>query len=128
MINNVNLVAVIVAAVVSMVIGAIWYSPKVFGGEWMKSGGGGHGDMKKAYFWTFIGTLVTAYVLSYFIGHPGMANVGASVGFWAWLGFMAPVELGAVVWGNKPMKHFWVCAGHSLVSLVVMGSILAVWG
>ncbi|TME70083.1 MAG: DUF1761 family protein, partial [Chloroflexi bacterium] len=32
---GVNYLAVVVAAVVALVIGFIWYSPRVFGNRWM---------------------------------------------------------------------------------------------
>ncbi|MBC2843889.1 DUF1761 domain-containing protein [Winogradskyella flava] len=35
----INLLAIVVAAVAALVIGAIWYSPKVFGNAWMKASG-----------------------------------------------------------------------------------------
>ncbi len=35
----VNYLAVLVAAIVGMVVGFIWYSPKVFGKMWMKLSG-----------------------------------------------------------------------------------------
>ncbi len=33
--HGLNLVAVLVAAIVSMVIGAAWYSPALFANQWM---------------------------------------------------------------------------------------------
>ena len=77
---------------------------------------------------TFIGNLVTAYVLSNFVGSPGMVSAGAVIGFWAWLGFLAPYQLNMVTWGDKSMREVWICSLGSLVSLVVMGSVLVFWG
>src|SRR3989344_1849673 len=36
---DVNYVAVLVASIVSMIVGFIWYSKRVFGGKWMKNVG-----------------------------------------------------------------------------------------
>ncbi len=36
MLFDVNLLAVLGAAVLNMVLGALWYSPMLFGSSWMK--------------------------------------------------------------------------------------------
>lgn len=135
MIGDANIMTILVAAIAGMVVGAVWYSPKLFRGAWMKYSGVNRGDIKKAnekgmrkmYLMAFIGHIVTAYVLSYFIGHPGMASIGAAVGLWAWLGFVAPVHLGMVLWEGKPMQYFWINTLHALVTLLVMGMVIAAW-
>ncbi|MDX1471789.1 MAG: DUF1761 domain-containing protein [Flavobacteriaceae bacterium] len=43
---EVNFVAVIVAAISALVVGFIWYNPKVFGNAWMKSAGLNEEDLK----------------------------------------------------------------------------------
>lgn len=47
MFSDVNLVAVLVAGVVDMVIGALWYSPVLFAKSWMRLIGKKEEDMKK---------------------------------------------------------------------------------
>ena len=121
--NSINLAGVLAAAVASMIVGWVWYSTSLFGTEKIKA----KAD-NKAYLITFIGNLVTAYVLSNFVGSPGMVSAGAVIGFWAWLGFLAPYQLNMVTWGDKSMREFWICSLGSLVSLVVMGSVLVFWG
>ena len=44
----VNYLAVLVAAIVSMVIGGLWYSPLLFGNVWMKLSGITQKDVEKA--------------------------------------------------------------------------------
>ena len=34
---GVNLIGILVATLIGMVLGAIWYSPMLFGKQWMKS-------------------------------------------------------------------------------------------
>jgi hypothetical protein len=134
---DINFVAVFVAAIASMVIGAFWYSPVLFGNAWIKLSGMSKKDIEKAkqggmggkYFLGFVASLVMAYVLSYFVDYAGavVALEGAQVGFWVWLGFIAPVQLGVVLWENKPVKLFWMNTLYYLVTLAVMGIILAAW-
>lgn len=136
----VNYVAVLVAAVVNMVLGFIWYGP-LFGTQWMALSGFKKEDMdkakakgmNKAYTIMTLGSLLMAYVLSHSLvfasTYTETAGVAAGfmVGFWTWLGFVAPVTVGTVLWDGKPWKLWFLNAGYYLVALVLMGIILAVW-
>lgn len=135
---EVNLLAVLVAAVASMVISALWYSPLLFGKLWMRLSGI---DMKKiskmkkkgkvgrSYFWAFIATLLTSYVLAHFVRYVTASTFadGAQLAFWLWLGFVAPLLLGSVLWKGEPFKLFVLNAAHHLIALVVAAGILAIW-
>ena len=130
----INYVAVLVAAVASMVIGFLWYSPALFGKKWLKLMKIKAKDIKKmqkgakeGYIVAFISALVTAYVLAYFLGLLDIKTAveGAKVGFWAWLGFIATTQIGSVLWEGKPKELFVLNTAHALIGLVVMGAILA---
>lgn len=45
-------------------------------------------------------------------------------GFWNWLGFIAPVTLGVVLWEGKPWKLWVLHNAYYLLALLVMGVIL----
>ncbi len=127
-----NYIAVLVAAIVAYAIGALWYSPVLFGKIWMQLS---KVKMKKnqnkglMYFLGFLTTLITAYVLAMFLGMLNVVDItgGLTIAFWVWLGFLATTMLGGVLWENKPVKLYILNAAHSLVSLLVMGAILGVW-
>jgi len=129
---DINFVAVVGAAIASMAVGSTWFSQSLFGKAWLREAGISGGEIDKAkakgmgktYAAAFVGALITAYVLAYFVGHPGMASAGATIGFWAWLGFLAPVDYGAVLWQGKSVRYFWIITLHNLVSLLVMGAII----
>jgi hypothetical protein len=134
---NINLMAVFVAAITSMVIGSLWYGP-LFGKEWMRLSGLGKKEtldkmkkkgMNKAYILTFVSSLVTAYILSLFITLAGAdtAVLGMIVAFLAWFGFVATEAIGGVLWEGKSMEMFWIKSLGSLITLLVMSAILAVW-
>ncbi len=136
----VNYLAVLAAALSSMMLGFLWYGP-VFGKQWKalmgmtkestdptkKTG------MNKSYVLMALGSLVMAYVLSYSLTFVSAYTqttgivAGAMVGFWTWLGFVAPVTLGVVLWEGKPWKLWFLNAGYYLVSLKIMGVILTLW-
>ena len=133
----VNYTAVLAAAAASMAIGFLWYSPLLFGKQWMKLAGltekkleeAKKKGMVKAYGAMTLGALVSAFVLAHFINFAAAYTPldGALVGFWLWLGFVVPTMAGDVLFGGKPFKLYLINVGHTLVGLLVAGAILAVW-
>jgi hypothetical protein len=134
---DVNWLAILACGVVSMVLGFLWYGP-LFGKLWITlSGHNPSPDDKakanKGYAISFIGALVLAYVFYHFLVYSmdytdtTGAGGGLSVGFWAWLGFIAPVTLGTVLWEGKSWKLWFLNNGYNLVQLLLFGLILALW-
>ncbi len=128
-----NWLAVIIAAVAQMALGFIWYG-SLFGKTWMAMMGINQQTMSregmgKTYALQFVGSLVTAAVLAKLIGAMGATSVGAGVatGFWVWLGFVATVTLGSVLYERRSFNLYALNNGYQLVSLAVMGAVLAVW-
>lgn len=136
----INELAVLAAAVVSMIIGFLWYGP-LFGKQWMALSGISKEQMDASkmkgmhqmYALTFIGTLLTSYVLAHAIFFASTyleiegLSAGLQGGFWNWLGFIAPVTLGMVLWENKPWKLWILNNGYYLVNFLIMGVILVLW-
>ena len=137
----VNYWAILLAAIANMVLGFVWYGP-LFGKTWMKLSGITMGkidtqktktNMNIGYALAFLGSLLMAYVLEHSIVFAGAyldvsgLFAGMMGGFWSWLGFIAPVTLGSVLWEGKPRKLWILMNGYYLISLLLMGSILAVW-
>lgn len=134
---EINYLAVIGAAIASMVVGMFWYSPAGFGKQWMALSGLTEADMNRAkargmsklYFIAFVGSLLTSYVLARFSDYMGASTVlgGLELGFWVWLGFVATTLLGPILWEGKPAKLYFLNASYQLVNLAIMGIILSVW-
>lgn len=136
---DVNYLAVLVAGVVNIIIGFLWYGP-VFGKKWMAMMGMGQADidagkakggMGKSYFIAFVGSLVTAYVLAYIITISRIAGIssgvsgGLSSAFWVWLGFFATSVLASVLREKRTWSLYFLNVFYHLVNLLVMGAILA---
>lgn len=128
-----NWVVIVVAAIAQFVVGWIWYGP-LFGKTWMSMMGMSQQSMSregmgKTMVLSFVGSLVTAAVLSMLVGWMGAKTLGAGIAaaFWAWLGFVATVTLGAVLFAKMSWNLYILNNAYQLVSLAVMGAILAKW-
>ena len=132
-----NYIALLVAAIASMILGMIWYSPGVFGNLWMKLSGmttkqiqeGKKKGMTGPMIIAFIASLVTAYVLARFGELIEAINFGDAVNlaFWAWLGFIGTTTLSMVLWEGKPAKLWWLHNACSLLNLIIMSAIVILW-
>lgn len=127
---NVNLVAVVIAAISTMVVGYVWYSKALFANQWLKLSGLNEADIKKgapmAYSMMFVASLVMAYILDWFIlatGKTGWMG-GAEIGCLAAIGFVVTAFVGDTVFNKKPMQLFWITAGFHVVSITIAGAIL----
>ena len=133
----INYFAVVVAAVAANALGALWYSPLLFGKQWVALMGWTPAQMEEAkkkgmgkmYAIQFLASLVSAYVMARFVGVWAANDAAAAwqLAFWAWLGFVAAGSIGAVLWENKSVKLYAINVVYSLVSLTIMAMILALW-
>jgi hypothetical protein len=138
-VTGVNLWAVLVAAIATMVVGFLWYSPFLFARPWMLAMGydpdnkAKLDEMRKSagksYALSFVASLVAAFVLGKIIDVATVdsALYGMKIGFAVWLGFVTTVQLTAKLFGNQPTKLYLINTGYQLVCYLVMGAILAVW-
>lgn len=137
---DINYLAVLVAAIVQMLLGWLWYGP-LFGNTWTKlmnfseehmraakakGMGGSMGIMA-------IGTLLMSWVMAIFVtsaeAHYGIwtASYGAHVAFYLWLGFAIPLTLTSVLWESKSWKLWFLNVAYYLVGFLIMGAILGGW-
>ena len=129
---DINWVAIVVAAALSMVIGFIWYSLQVFGKPWMKEVGLSMKDIGKGpgagYALVTLTSLVQAYVLSHFVDYTNATTWvdGAVTGFWIWAGFVATAYTATYVFTKKTLRLWAIDAGYFLVLLLAQGAVLAV--
>ncbi len=132
---SVNFLAILVAAIANMVIGFVWYGP-LLGKQWMKLSGRTKEsmvkekkDMPMVMGSMFVGALVMVYILALFVKYAGATTleIGAKVGFLAWLGFVATTMLQDVLYEKKNRQLAGINLGFNLVALVIAGAIIAVW-
>ena len=127
--------AVIVSAVVRFVVGAIW-TPLLFTSQWMEFTGWtaeqeavAQSRIGITFIAAFGSYVVQGYVLAYLIQSTNASTVmaGMRTGLIVWLGFAAVLLLQDSLFELRPLGLFAIKAGYELISLVLMGIILAVW-
>jgi len=129
---DINYWAVLVAALVNMVVGSIWYSKALFSKQWMKLTGRKMEDMSGGglgYGVTIISALVQAWILAHFVAYAGSTTVGDGLvtGFWLWLGFVAVTTAVNFVFEGRSWALWKINAGYFLVVLLINGALLAAW-
>lgn len=132
--DNVNLhisfLSVLVAAIAYFFLGAIWYSPKVFGHFYSCHHPEGHDELCKSNPISFIGEfvvdLIMAYVLAIFIHIIGITSWHEAliIAFWIWLGFIATTNFSGFLWSKRRFSNFLVTAGFNLIGLLLMAAII----
>ena len=129
-----NYLAVLVGAVISVIVGALWYSPPLFGNAWLALVGKTKEQAEKDFSpLKIVWALVWGFVTSY-----GLARVIV------WTGKNTPVDglllgvLTCVVFAiatiavnhnfeGRPAKLTVIYAGHHLVAFAAIGAMLGAW-
>jgi len=137
--HSLNWLAILVAAISTMVVGFLWYSPLLFAKPWMKEMGYDPNDkakteeMKKtagpAYGGSFVASLISAFTLALILHGLRAADLhfGLMASFHIWLGFVATVQFTGGLFTKQSMKLFGINTGYQLVCYLVMGVILTLW-
>jgi hypothetical protein len=134
-----NVWAVLVCGLATMVVGFLWYSPLLFANPWMKLMGYDPNDKAKiaemqksagpSYAMSLIASLLSAAVLAKIITISTVHSplYGMKVALAVWLGFVTTVQLTNALFSRQPAWLYAINTGYQLVCYVVMGAILAVW-
>lgn len=135
---EVNYLAVLLAGASSMVVGSIWYAKSVFGTSWQKLVKLSDKDMEKGVVYalsvTAVVSLITAYVLAHviylsntFLGNSFLQD-SLTTAFWLWLGFVAARFITHDAFEHRRKKLTLMNISHELVTLLVMGLIIGLFG
>jgi hypothetical protein len=129
--------AIVVASIVAFIIGALWYSPLLFGKQWMSLIGMKERDieiakekgMTKLYIVQFIITLITFTVLGFAISSLSITSArdAGFIGLLAWVGFIVPGAMGSLIWERKPFKLIMINSIGTLVCWVIGAAIIGMW-
>jgi len=138
MVPEINIWAVLLATLSSMVVGSLWYSRRVFGAYWMKAVGHDDESMKQGavapIIITVIVSFITASVLAgaaaiaqHFYGGSFLANTLLST-LILWAGFTASRMVTHDAFDRRPAGLTVLNLAHELVTLMVMGLIIGLFG
>jgi hypothetical protein len=129
---DVNMLAVLLCGVSSMMLGAIWYSPVLFAGAWQRGAGLGDealagGNMALIYGLAFALSLAAAYVFAMFLGTemglwPSVAAGGAAGLFWVAAAFGINY-----LFERKSLRLWLINGGYHAVQFVLFGLILGLF-
>jgi Protein of unknown function (DUF1761) len=134
---GINTLAILIAAVVGWLSGAVWYS--ALGKLWVEAQGKtveefhvhraaikGTPAAWLPFALAFVADLVMAWVLAGLIGHMGSVTIRSAVisALFAWGGFVVTTILVNYSFGGRGYRLAAIDAGHWLVVLVLMGVVI----
>lgn len=143
--HEVNYLAVVIAGIVPMVVGAVWYGP-LFGKRWLGYMQTTEEEIRKdfnplkTYGASFVLALLTAFILAQLIagmggtqnvstiqGSGGDAMAGLRLGWMALIAFVLPVAYQSVAFEGRKAGLFWLSLGYNGVALIGQGLVIALW-
>ena len=130
--TQINLWAVLAAAVSSFLVGGLWYSPLMFGKAWMQAAGLDEERLAKAnqartFGLSLLLCLLSAAVFAVFLGpNPGL-GFAIGVGVVAGLCWVASSFGINYLFEQRPLKLFAINGGYHTVQFALYGLILGVW-
>ncbi len=132
-----NILAQVLAAVSAMVVGFLWYHPKTFGTAWMKGVGmteekASSGNMALRYGLALLMAFLISLLLAYVLSHPetrlSPAAHGAYHGAQMGLVMALPILVTNSLFEQRDFKTIAINVGYWIVTLAVMGAIIAAMG
>ena len=136
---GVNFGPIVVGALLSVGVGALWYGP-LFGNKWLEVIGIKktdadaidhiHHDWVPLYGFKFMLTLFQVMILAFLVQDTKMF-IPFEKTMWIWVAFVVPTIASSVIWNNKPTElkraQFFIQAGYQLLMYVIYGALLQFW-
>ena len=163
-----NFIAILVASVVPLIVGFIWYNPKVFGTVWMNESGVTEEKMKNAnmariFILSFVFSFLFAMGATQLVIHqnhfhsvlmeePGYEETGSELqnyvddyfmdkygnnfrtfkhgmahGFFSGIFILLPIIAINALFERKSWKYILINLGYWVVTLIIVGGIVAGW-
>lgn len=135
MLIDVNYWAVVIATISTMIVGSIWYTPKVFGNYWMRVAKVDPGDRSAVVpiITTLIVSFISAWVLALATQVAWEALGGRYLlialltGILLWAGFTAARFITHDAFEGRPAGLTILNIAHEFVTIVIMAVIIGVW-
>lgn len=140
---HINYWAVLVSAILFFALGAVWYSPVLFGKAWTRAMGYSEEDLKnlgqefnapKAFIMMFLSGLVMAYVTAHIIDFMGVVftdltplQTAFTSVVWLWLGYIATYVISQVAYEQKSWRYYFINTGYWLGGLLITALVVGLW-
>lgn len=129
--NRVNLLALAIFAVIAFFASSIWYSPLLFGWQFLELSGvsaGSHPSALKALS-ELLRTLILAYVIARLLLRLNVVDWEDALvwGLWLWIGFPVVLLTGSMLWQNVPWQLAAIHSGDWLIKLLLIPAGLTLW-
>lgn len=132
--TGINFLAVLVAAIAAFGLGALWYTPILFGKSWQKLLGFSDeylqgGNMALTFGSSFVMMLLMSFGIAFlFKGHLGPDWLeGAHLGLLLGVFLVGPSIAINLLYQRKSFKLWAIDAGYQIIFLIMMGSIIGAW-
>ncbi|MDT4968413.1 MAG: hypothetical protein QOJ64_3150 [Acidobacteriota bacterium] len=129
----INHLAVLVCALLSLAVGALWYSPLLFARAWQKESGLSDEQLAganplKTYSLTLLLAWVISYNLAFFLGD-SKANWkwGLIAGLLAGVGWAATMFTIIALFEQRRWKGVLINCGYITVYFALIGLVLGLW-
>lgn len=129
---HLNPLAILAAAAISFLIGGVWYSPILFAKRWQQLTGLSderlkQGSMARIFGLAFVCSLVMAANLAAFLGAKATVGFGLAAGAATGIGWVAMCFAVNDLFERRPLALWLINSGYHIVSLTLMGGLLAWW-
>ena len=133
---TINIWAVLVSAFAFWALGALWYSPLLFGKRWQVEVGFKEEDIKKTnmvmvFGLSFVAMLLMVWALNFVINShkPETVNLGMGLHYGAFMGFFfAMLTMGINYLYQRRSLALWLIDGvYVTLGLSIAGMILGAW-
>ena len=127
---TIDWVGVVVATVVAMVVGGLWYGP-LFGKSWMGYIGKTQEELRAqggiGYGFAIVGAFILSIVMTYVTQWAVVDGFGegALVGIVMWAGFIISTGVTGGVFEGRPWGLIYINSGNSLLTFLLVGGIVA---
>jgi hypothetical protein len=138
MVPDVNLWAVLLATLSTLVVGSVWYTPKVFGTYWGRAARVDADAAARRGVWPILVTVAVSFVTAWVLAgattiahefYEGTYLVDALVtGVLLWAGFTAARMITHDAFEVRPAGLTVLNVAHELVTVLVMAVIIGVMG
>ena len=132
-VQEMNLLAVLVAAMSAFVVGGLWYSPLLCGAAWMRANNFTDDQVAgfrkiRMFGWSIPLLLIMAINLGVFLADDQTDWVwGMTAGALTGVGWVGPAVAVVALFENKSWSYIFINAGYNIVAFTLMGLIIGAW-